>query len=221
MTPAVYRRLLAGVRCGKRLGRTVYVHRTATTLLPGALQEVLGMVEGVSPSHRVPGRRPDLFKLGSTGISALWYVGFMVDPHPALACWFRWPMGAGRPRCGRASPDNPPILHRKELFLPPWHPSRRRFAALTAAEEAAGLLRDKSRIGTRRGWEAVLKAEGLFVCPDHTLACAHCGEGDHCRAISPEGFRCTRPRRHHGRHVACGEDDHMIAVWEGRYGSSK
>jgi hypothetical protein len=40
---------------------------------------------------------------------------------------------------GRA---NPPVLHRKETFLPPDHPLHPKFAKLTRAEEAAGLLAD-------------------------------------------------------------------------------
>ena len=41
---------------------------------------------------------------------------------------------------------NPPILHRKETFLPPDHPLHEKFANLTRQEEAAGLLEDTARI---------------------------------------------------------------------------
>jgi len=36
--------------------------------------------------------------------------------------------------------DNPPILHRKELFLHPEHPRFAEYSQLSLAEEAAGLL---------------------------------------------------------------------------------
>jgi hypothetical protein len=38
-----------------------------------------------------------------------------------------------------ADNHNPPILHRKETFLPEHHPERSRFESLTCAGEAAGL----------------------------------------------------------------------------------
>jgi len=48
---------------------------------------------------------------------------------------------------------NPPILHRKETFLPPDDPRRERFARLTRQEEKYGLYAETSTIGTREGWQ--------------------------------------------------------------------
>jgi hypothetical protein len=58
-----------------------------------------------------------------------------------------------------ADSPNPPILHRKELFVPAQHPSRPRFAQLTKQEERAGLL-DRPDIGTRDGWNETLAQSG-------------------------------------------------------------
>jgi hypothetical protein len=55
---------------------------------------------------------------------------------------------------------NPPVLHRKETFLPPDHPLHARFARLTRQEEEHGLLTDTATIGTRAGWQARLRAVG-------------------------------------------------------------
>jgi DNA phosphorothioation-associated putative methyltransferase len=52
---------------------------------------------------------------------------------------------------------NPPILHRKETFLPPGDPRIREFAVLTKSEEEAGLYRDPSSIGLRIQWNALLR----------------------------------------------------------------
>jgi len=39
---------------------------------------------------------------------------------------------------------NPPILHRKELFVPDHHPTRDKFSRLSGQEERAGLLDRKA-----------------------------------------------------------------------------
>ena len=57
---------------------------------------------------------------------------------------------------------NPPVLHRKEAFVPADYPHRERFARLTRQEEKRGLL-NRGEIGTLRGWHELLEAEGLRV----------------------------------------------------------
>ena len=64
--------------------------------------------------------------------------------------------------------DNPPILHRKETFLPADHPLREKFARLTEQEERHGLLDDTATIGTSAGWEARLRKRG-FTLRGHRL----------------------------------------------------
>ena len=57
--------------------------------------------------------------------------------------------------------ENPPVLHRKESFLPEDHPLHGKFARLTQQEEKAGLLEDTATIGTRDGWAIRLREKGL------------------------------------------------------------
>jgi hypothetical protein len=64
--------------------------------------------------------------------------------------------------------SNPPILHRKETFLPLSDPRIPGCAALTKQEEETGLYRDPSRIGLRAQWLTLLKRLGLTY-EDHTL----------------------------------------------------
>jgi len=47
--------------------------------------------------------------------------------------------------------------------LPLEHPLRAKFARLTAAEEAKGLLDEANRIGTRAQWEQALAQKGLTL----------------------------------------------------------
>jgi hypothetical protein len=67
-----------------------------------------------------------------------------------------------------AKSANPPVLHRKETFLPASDPLRAKFARLTAQEEKHGLLDDPSGIGTREGWARRLSERG-FTLKGHRL----------------------------------------------------
>jgi DNA phosphorothioation-associated putative methyltransferase len=58
---------------------------------------------------------------------------------------------------------NPPILHRKEEFLPSDHPLRAKFARLTRQEEKWGLYEKPEVIGTREGWEKTLAERGVHL----------------------------------------------------------
>jgi len=58
---------------------------------------------------------------------------------------------------------NPPILHRKESFLPAEHPRRAEFEALTKAEEEAGLYDEATTIGFKLNWERLLAKKGLRI----------------------------------------------------------
>ena len=60
-----------------------------------------------------------------------------------------------------AKDRNPPILHRKEAFVSPDHPNRSKYERLTRIEEVKGLYENPALIGTRAGWEALLRAKGL------------------------------------------------------------
>lgn len=102
------------------------------------------------------------FHTASPKISFLAYPGFEKDPHPVLKESIIVDLVSGNTRRDdyRAR-VNPPVLHRKETFLPPEHPFFQKFSKLTRQEEDAGLLEDTSRIGFRLNWERMLAEKGL------------------------------------------------------------
>jgi DNA phosphorothioation-associated putative methyltransferase len=161
VTSAEYRHAIDALPYGKRLPGAVYI------LDPGEESAVPSLLRITVAELR---RRLEIgaefnllkFHTASPKISFLAYPDFEKRPHPALAESVIVDLITGKTRRddyrGRA---NPPILHRKETFLPPGHPLHDKFAKLTRQEESAGLLEDTARIGFRLNWERALTDRGL------------------------------------------------------------
>lgn len=144
---------------GKRLPAAVYLWDEDGQNLPEPLRAICAELRarfeidatyGILKFHRLQPK-----------ISFLKYPAFWDDPHPPLQAAVLVDLVTGQVRRDSYSGRlNPPILHRKETFLPPNHPKIPLFAALTMAEEAAGLLEETDKIGFRVNWERVLKEKG-------------------------------------------------------------
>jgi DNA phosphorothioation-associated putative methyltransferase len=147
---------------GKKTPEALYVHINAIDRLPASLR----VFEGCARAYigRVDGANiVKLYRL-EPKISYLSYPAFEDDPHPALAQSLSVHLQTFRVRTRDYSDfRNPPILHRKETFLPAEHPLRAKFARLTALEEAKGLFDEGNRIGTRIQWEQILAGKGLAL----------------------------------------------------------
>jgi DNA phosphorothioation-associated putative methyltransferase len=115
----------------------------------------------------------DLIKISLDGkkLSFLRYPDFEENPHPELAYSVRvfLPTASYSIKNFTGS-ENPPILHRKETFVDPFHPRYAEFAQLSEKEKELELL-GRPDIGMRKGWEALLKSKGLriighSICPE-------------------------------------------------------
>ena len=97
-------------------------------------------------------------------ISYLGYPTFDSEGHPALVGALTVDLGTRKVRYRDFSRvDNPPVLHRKEQFVPFGYPAREKFGRLTSREEEAGLFSAPAAIGTLRAWQAILASAGLKV----------------------------------------------------------
>jgi DNA phosphorothioation-associated putative methyltransferase len=147
---------------GKLTPTALYVHSTAVP----ELSSVLRVYEGCA--RALVGEIPEanVIKLGrrEPSVSYLSYPDFERDPHPVLTQSYKVELRSLKAtfRDYRES-ENPPVLHRKELFLSLEDPLRAKFERLTKQEERWGLLDDPARIGTRRGWDQVLQAAGVTL----------------------------------------------------------
>ena len=147
---------------GKLLPDALYVHHTAVEHLPPVLRvyegcgrQLAGVVDGLT-----------LIKLfrRRARVSYLAYEDFDRVAHPAL----RSTILADLKQLDLhfrdyARSPNPPVLHRKELFVASDYPARQRFARLTAREDRLGLLDANATIGTRTRWLTVLDRHGFCI----------------------------------------------------------
>lgn len=162
-----FRRCTESLPYGKRLPGAVYIFRPQQSHVSSDLWATIRRAEIAAqpdPSWNLLKIHTDQFALTFLG-----YPDFDAEPHPALAEATKINLNTGSvSRTDYRRRSNPPILHRKETFLPPSDPRIPRYAALTKHEEEAGLYRDTSRIGLRVQWLTLLKRLGLGY-EDHTL----------------------------------------------------
>jgi len=144
---------------GKKLPTAIYVYDQNGEALPFVLRTVCNELRrrlGLGEEFNIL-----KFHLNLPKISFLEYPEFSSDPHPSLAASVLVDLATGRTRRDNYSGRvNPPILHRKETFLPPDHADIDCFSKLTKEEEAAGLLNETSRIGFRLNWDKLVAERG-------------------------------------------------------------
>jgi len=161
MTTAEYRHALDALPFGKRLPGAVYLVDPGEDLrIPSPLRITVAELR----RRMEIGAEFNLLKFhtASPKISFLAYPDFEKDPHPALKEAVIVDLVTGKTRRDDyRTRANPPVLHRKETFLPPEHPLHGKFSKLTRQEEEASLLEDTSRIGFRLYWERSLAEKGL------------------------------------------------------------
>jgi hypothetical protein len=150
-----YARLLASLKHGKRMPDAVYVTTESVRETP--------LVAQAMRQHGISSRKYSVIKLhlGEPVIGFMEYPAFYTARHPELKSWITVDLQKGVVDQGKASEDNPPILHRKEEMMGEEQPSERaRASKSTAREERAGLYRSPESIGTRRGWKDVIARKG-------------------------------------------------------------
>jgi DNA phosphorothioation-associated putative methyltransferase len=162
-----YRTLVASIPYGKSLPDARYIFRPQRQQVCSTLWEMICRADLAAR----PGTSWNLLKLhvDQVALTFLSYPDFDIDPHPALAESTKINLNTGSiVQTDFRQRVNPPILHRKEAFLPPNDPRISAFARLTKQEEEAGLYRDPSRIGLRVQWLSLMKRLNLEY-EGHTL----------------------------------------------------
>ncbi|MDB9305708.1 DNA phosphorothioation-associated putative methyltransferase [Nodularia spumigena CS-591/12] len=160
--PKVVKTACEKSKIGKHTRGALYVHVSALA----ALDPLLRIYESCASRTigRVDGATLIKYNIDKPQISYLFYPEFDSDPHPALKASITIDLKTLYiTHRDYAERTNPPILHRKENFVTPNYPRYEEFAQLTQKEQQLGLLKQKSEIGTRAGWEKCLAAHGVEI----------------------------------------------------------
>lgn len=149
---------------GKRVADHLYAHVAAVALWPGALRTFLE--RAASFAHLRASEDFNVVKVHASTeqLSLLAYDDFDEAPFPTLAKSWRINLHTDSVvHRDYTQSRNPPILHRKELLLPPTDPRIAQWASLTRIAEALGLFDDTSRIGFREQWLEQIAAKGYAL----------------------------------------------------------
>lgn len=151
---------------GKLTPEALYVHVQGLPRVSSLLRVYVGCAETLTGTIE----EATLLKIHrlKPQVSFLVYPDFDRDPHPVLSSSIvsrlREQAVTYRDFTQR---ENPPILHRKEAFVPTDYSGRDKFERLTVQEERAGLL-SQATIGTQDGWLTALDEAG-FELRGHRL----------------------------------------------------
>lgn len=154
---------------GKVVGGNTYWHHSLTPLQPARTQSLIGEAERVAGI--AAGVDYNVVKLSrdEAALSLLWYPSFFDEAFPPLKTAWQVDLHSKVvKRRNYAHSFNPPILHRKELFLSPDHLKRPEYEALTSSAEAVGLFDNVRTIGFRHAWESLVRERGYRI-DGHTL----------------------------------------------------
>jgi DNA phosphorothioation-associated putative methyltransferase len=153
---------------GKTVYSSRYLHIEMFHLLNETDLETITLAEGLAKISRGVDYNVVRIATDKNSISFLHYPSFFEQPFPELIASWRVELAGAQSIRNRSYADslNPPILHRKELLLPPEHKEIPKFQALTQAAEAIGLFDDPSKIGFRKQWERLITEKGYRLI-DH------------------------------------------------------
>ena len=105
-------------KVGKLVGGAVYVHRSAVGRLPSKHAATVKKAEAL-----LEGSLWNVVRVAKNSVSFLLYEQFEQIPFPALLTSAKVDVASGKVvRIDYRNRANPPILHRKELLLPPTIP---------------------------------------------------------------------------------------------------
>ncbi len=159
-----YKSIVNEIIIGKQLPDAVYTHESAIVeaLPPNLLSYINNVVEGLA----IPELDWNIIKFYKRDhkVALLHYPNFFDDAYPALHKSFTIDLHKKTYRISNYNnSENPPILHRKETFLAPDHPSIPLFSEITKEGEKAGLYQNPKIIGFKTSWERLINRKGLTL----------------------------------------------------------
>lgn len=147
---------------GKKVLNHVYWHSSLTATQDEQVQQHVAEAESLANLQAGADYNIVKYDINGQALSLLWYPGFFNDPFPALELSYRIDLKSKRiEKRSYQTSLNPPILHRKELFLGHDDPHLSQFRELTATAEQLGLFAYPVRIGFKQAWESLIAEKGF------------------------------------------------------------
>lgn len=184
-----------GAGLGKRAGGALYVHRSALGHLPPENAALIDAAASHMPQGNWNVAKIDL--ADGSAVSLLSYDDFADSAFPVLNESYRVDLKTGAVTVRRYG-KNPPILHRKELLLPPNAPERDIYVALTRELERRGLFVDMPKRGRQDAWNAALTDARIEV-RDH-LVVALDDPASNVKKLDPSNVPSSKAMPHVARH---------------------
>ena len=186
-----YTRHVKAIAFGKKIGDVVYIHKDGLEQIPAELSRLVARVE---KALKISSTKFNLLKFSKSDFrfSLLSYPKFKTYPYPTLS--ESWTvdlnaLGVRKARFGDAK--NPPILHRRETFLPKNHELFETFKKFSEQGELKGLYEDPKRIGSFLGWQRTLRNKGFKLDHEGNLIALELNPGER-----PEGQASAKIERH-------------------------
>ena len=158
-----FKELVKQIDGGKKLPGATYLHRDGLYMAPRELQQFVSELNWpvrYFQTESVPLPHWNVVKFcrwesNGSALSLMYYRDFEKADHPELVMSCQYGFTGVRLKDPRFYPNNPPILHRKELMVGKRHPKFVDWCCVTLAEEKKGWYKNASKIGTRDGWRNV------------------------------------------------------------------
>ena len=152
-----YQSIIRSVNFGKKLPTALYIHVDGFKHLPSELQQ--WMIRFLKQYNlNIINYQVIKFSTQSLKFSLLNYPDFFAEPFPELVESYTLDFSRQTVRHKSYKKSiNPPILHRKELFLPFGHSSIPECQLITEAAEKAGLFKNVKTIGFKQNWEKLMR----------------------------------------------------------------
>jgi DNA phosphorothioation-associated putative methyltransferase len=178
LTKELFAQMVSALPYKKELPEAVYLHKETLALSHPELSRI---VAAIAKAVQVGEEQWNLVKLAKRDfrLSLLHYPKFFTDAYPALTRSVAVDLNKLSHRTIEyEDQDNPPILHRKETFLPPDHPMAEHFSQITQEGEFAGLYTNSRMIGFKASWERLIAKHGYQLVDGRLFRASALGTTD-------------------------------------------
>ncbi|WP_319587914.1 hypothetical protein [uncultured Desulfobulbus sp.] len=169
LSPDEYLQMVACIADGKKMPDAIYMHKSIYLNQNEKLIKFINFKIKLLSDDKLLWNIIKIFKY-EFKISLLHYPDFFSMAYPELHTSFVYNFLKNTLRSfNYKKSSNPPILHRKEMFLSKDHPLVPLFKELTREGEQAGLYDNSKFIGFKKNWSNIIAERGYKLEDGHIV----------------------------------------------------